>query len=153
MHLRGWGNLCSSAVYNQGQLILIYTHFVRLKINLIRQAHNRLLEKANENVANQRKHKFFKRWRHEIRHSGPPVKIAVGPPTLSGSVLVTCIFALLVKSLQWNRKIQCGNSCRRMLTLFELFGTVFLFIWCGNGVPTPLFLALHPCSGAHTGIF
>jgi len=24
-----------------------------------------------------------------------------------------------------------------MLTLFELFGAVFLFIWCGNGVPTP----------------
>jgi len=28
-------------------------------------------------------------------------------------------FALLVNSLQWNRKIQRGNSCRRMLTLFE----------------------------------
>jgi len=27
-----------------------------------------------------------------------------------------------------------------MLTLFELFGVDFLFIWCGNGVPTPLFL-------------
>ena len=26
----------------------------------------------------------------------------------------------------------------------ELFGAVFLFIWCENGVPTPLFLALHP---------
>ena len=26
-----------------------------------------------------------------------------------------------------------------MLTLFELFGAVFLFIWCKNGVPTPLF--------------
>jgi len=25
----------------------------------------------------------------------------------------------------------------------ELFGAVFLFIWCENGVPTPLFLALH----------
>jgi len=25
------------------------------------------------------------------------------------------------------------------------FGAVFLFIWCGNAVPTPLFLALHPC--------
>jgi len=31
-----------------------------------------------------------------------------------------------------------------MLFLFELFGAVFLFIWCGNGVPTPLFLALQP---------
>jgi len=30
------------------------------------------------------------------------------------------------------RKIQCGNSCRRMLTLFKLFGVVFLYIWCGN---------------------
>jgi len=48
----------------------------------MRQAHNRLLEKANENVANQRKHKFYKWWRHEIRHSGPPVDIAPGPPTL-----------------------------------------------------------------------
>jgi len=36
-------------------------------------------------------------------------------------------------------KIQCENSCRRMLTLFELFGTVFLFIWRANGVPTPPF--------------
>jgi len=26
------------------------------------------------------------------------------------------------QSLQWNRKIQCGNSWKRMLTLFELFG-------------------------------
>jgi len=26
-------------------------------------------------------------------------------------VLLTRRFALLVKSLQWNRKIQCGNSC------------------------------------------
>jgi len=26
------------------------------------------------------------------------------------------------------------KHCRRMLTLFELFGAVFLFIWCGNGV-------------------
>jgi len=31
-----------------------------------------------------------------------------------------------------------------MLILFELFGAVFLFIWCGNGVPTLLILALHP---------
>ena len=58
-------------------------------------------------------------------------------------VLATRRFALLVKSLQWKRKIQCGNSCRRMLTLLELFGTVFLFISCGNGVSTPLCLALH----------
>ena len=52
-------------------------------------------------------------------------------------------FTLLVKSLQRNRKIQCGNSCGRMPTLFELFRAVFLFIWCGNGVPAPVFLALH----------
>jgi len=26
-----------------------------------------------------------------------------------------------------------------MWTLFEPFGTVFLFIWCRNAVPTPLF--------------
>ena len=34
-------------------------------------------------------------------------------------VLVTRRFALLVKSLQWNRKIQCGNSCRRMFTYIQ----------------------------------
>jgi len=39
------------AAYNQ----------TRLKIELIRQAQNRLLEKAKEHVANQRKHKFYKR--------------------------------------------------------------------------------------------
>jgi len=60
-------------------------------------------------------------------------------------VLATCRFALLVKSQQWNRKIQCRSSCRQMLTLFELFGVAFLFIWCRNGIPTPLFLALHSC--------
>jgi len=26
-----------------------------------------------------------------------------------------------------------------MLTLFELFVAVFLFIWCGNTIPTPAF--------------
>jgi len=30
-----------------------------------------------------------------------------------------------------------------MVTLFELFGVAFLFIWCGNNVLTPIFLALH----------
>ena len=39
------------AVYNQK----------RLATELIRQAHNRLLGKAKENVANQRKRKFYKR--------------------------------------------------------------------------------------------
>ena len=52
---------------------------------------------------------------------------------------------MLVKSLQWNRKIQCGHSCGRMLPLFELFGAYFLFIWYENVVPTPLFIALHTC--------
>jgi len=58
-------------------------------------------------------------------------------------VLATCRFALLVKSLQWNKKIQRRSYCRQMLTLLELFGVAFLFTWCGDGVPTPLFLALH----------
>jgi len=31
-----------------------------------------------------------------------------------------------------------------MLTLFELFGAVILFIWYGNGDPIHLFLAIHP---------
>ena len=42
-------------------------------------------------------------------------------------------------SLQRNRKIECGNSCRRMLTLFEPFGAAFYFIWFVNPVPTSLF--------------
>jgi len=54
-------------------------------------------------------------------------------------VIVTRRFALLDKSLQWNRKIQCGNSCRQTLTLFELFGAVFFFIWCRNAVLPPHF--------------
>jgi len=41
-----------------------------------------------------------------------------------------------------------------MLTLFELFGAVFLFIWCKNGVPTPHFqhytLRLFPNTHAGT---
>jgi len=52
---------------------------------------------------------------------------------------------MLVKNLQWNRKTQCGHSCRRMLPLFKLFGAYFLFIWYGKAVPTPLFRALHTC--------
>jgi len=42
------------------------------------------------------------------------------------------------QNLQWNWKIQYGNSCRGILTLLQLFGAVFLFIWCGNSVTTPL---------------
>jgi len=44
--------------------------------------------KTNGNLANQLKHNFYKRWRHAIRHRGPPVKYASGPlpfiPALSG---------------------------------------------------------------------
>ena len=53
--------------------------------------------------------------------------------------LIAPLFTKLVKSLQWKRKIQCGNSCGRMLTLFEIVGAVYFCIWCGNGVPTSLF--------------
>jgi len=52
-------------------------------------------------------------------------------------VLAIRRFALLDKSLKLiklstNRKIQCGNSCRRTLTLFKLFVVILLYIWCGN---------------------
>jgi len=57
----------------------------------------RLPEIANENVANQRKRNFYKRWRHEIRHRGPTVKIAPGPPIfLSGSERKGIDFDLLI---------------------------------------------------------
>jgi len=62
-------------------------------------------------------------------------------------VLATCRFALLVKVYS-----ETGKSSVETLagdTLFELFGTVFLFIWCGNSVLTPLFLALHSWSGVN----
>jgi len=49
--------------------------------------------------------------------------------------LATRRFALLVK-----------NVCRRMLTLRELLGAIFLFVWFGNGAPTLLFLKLQPWS-------
>jgi len=39
-------------------------------------------KKTNGNLANQRKHNFYKWWHHELRHRGTPVKIAPGPPTL-----------------------------------------------------------------------
>jgi len=39
--------------------------------------------------------------------------------------IATRRFALLVKSLQWNRKIHRRNSCRRMLTLCKLFSAIF----------------------------
>jgi len=64
-------------------------------------------------------------------------------------VLVTHRFVLLVKSLQWNRKIQFGNSWRLMLSLFELFVAVFPFISCGNDVPTLHFSALHPWASSN----
>jgi len=82
-------NKSSNPIYNQGQLTSIFNTIscgLQSKAannELIRQAHIRLLKKANENVAN---HKFDKRWHHEIRHRGPPVTIAPGPPILwSGS--------------------------------------------------------------------
>ena len=59
-------------------------------------------------------------------------------------VLTKRRFALLGKRLLWNRKIQCGNSCRWILTLFGRIAAVLLYIWWGNGVPTPFFSALHP---------
>jgi len=62
-------------------------------------------------------------------------------------MLATCRFALLLKVYS-----ETGRSSVETLagdTLFELFGAVFLFIWCGNGVPKPLFLALHSWSGAN----
>jgi len=40
------------------------------------------MEKTNGNLANQRKHNFYKRWRHELRPRNPFVKIAPGPPTI-----------------------------------------------------------------------
>jgi len=59
MHfIRDLDNLCSSTVYNQGQLTLIFTTIRaaynqrRLKTELIPQAYNRLPDRANENVAN-----------------------------------------------------------------------------------------------------
>jgi len=48
-------------------------------------------------------------------------------------VLATCRFALLVKVYS-----ETGKSSVETLagdTLFDLFGAVFLFIWCGNAIP------------------
>jgi len=65
---KGLGNLCSSAVYNQGQLTLIFNTIScglqsKASNNRVNTAgtYNRLLEKANENVANLRKHKFLQK--------------------------------------------------------------------------------------------
>ena len=64
MRLRGLGNLCSSAVYNQGQLASIIINTISCglqakaannRVNTAGTYANRLLEKAKENVANQRK--------------------------------------------------------------------------------------------------
>jgi len=46
-------------------------------------------------------------------------------------------------ALKWNRKIQCGNSCRRI--------GFPLYFCCGNGLPH-LFLAIHPCRGEARGV-
>ena len=102
MYLRGLGNLCSSTVYNQWQVTIILTpfraayHQSRLTIELMRQAHNRLLRKANENVANQQKHKFYKRWRHKRRHRGPPVKLAPDPLPFNPTLCVAPVFCFYV---------------------------------------------------------
>jgi len=108
MHLRDLGNLCPSTVYNQRQLIInFYTvscglNQRRLTIELIMQVHNWLPEKANENIANQRKHKLYRRWSHEIRHRGPSAKIAPGTPTLqSGSGFRTSRNAAVLSHLNF----------------------------------------------------
>ena len=61
-------------------------------------------------------------------------------------VLATRSFVLLDKSKQLvkkstNWRIQCGTSCRRVLTLFKLFVVVFIF-----GVGTPWRVARNFCT-------
>ena len=60
-------------------------------------------------VANQRKHNFYKRWRHELRHSGPTVKIVLGP-LIFNPALTVLTFCLVLRSNtrhQWSER-----SCR-----------------------------------------
>jgi len=45
----------------------------------LRVVYINLPEKANEDVADKRKHIFHKQWRSELRNRGPPVKIAPAP--------------------------------------------------------------------------
>jgi len=47
--------------------------------------------------------------------------------------------ALVITVFDISDVTNSGNSDRRMLTSMEIFGAAFLFIWCGNGVPKPLF--------------
>jgi len=53
--------------------------FSQLTVCAFEKAHSRLPEKTNGNLANQRKHNFYKRWRHRLRNWGPPVKIDPDP--------------------------------------------------------------------------
>jgi len=56
------------------------------------KAHSRPPEKANVNLANKRKHNFYKRRRHESRHRCPAVKIVSGPLPINPALVLCKIF-------------------------------------------------------------
>jgi len=70
----------------------IFSQYLLLAANPVtvcafEKAHFRLPKKTNGNLANQRKLNFYKRWPHELRHRGPPAKIALGPLPFNPALL------------------------------------------------------------------
>jgi len=87
-------------------------YFSQLTACAFEKVHFRLPEKTNGNFANQRKHNFYKRWRHELRHRGPPVKIAPGPPAhYSGSDCTRARFTVLMSCNDETAVRSCPLLC------------------------------------------
>ena len=93
-------------------------------------------KKTNRNLANQRKHNFYKRWRHELRHRSPPVKIAPGPlpfnPALHTSIAYQVAVALRFLSID-----QCWVCVCRALSLSVLYSVDLQYnVWRALALPS-----------------
>jgi len=57
-------------------------------------------KKTNGNLANKRKRNFYKRWRHELRHRGPPEKLPRAPLPFNPALLVLACYSC--SQVDWN---------------------------------------------------
>jgi len=135
MHLRGLGNLCSRAVYNQGQVTL---NFNTISCGLQSSGSGRHIidyQKKQTRTLRISENKLYERWRHEIRHRGPPVKISRAPlpfnPALFGPPISGCCSSRTSRSrwLAHSRQRQprcCNTVCPPLISINHL-PSIYIF--------------------------
>jgi len=69
------------------------------------------------NLANQRKHNFYKRWRHGLHHRGPPVKLARVPLPFNPGLFPGAFVCRWAAFKLQNRSIYCCCCWRFQLSL------------------------------------